>query len=285
MVRKALLVALILPSLVLVPRPAFAVSNGVIGFVQLPKRGDFEIGTMNPNGSNPTARSGGTTAAWSPDGSALAYITIGGPLQEHVVIRAGGPPIDTGVRAQGYDLYTGAGMDWSPDGTRIAYTYQEHIWVMNAGPPYDPVQLIPTNCLGATPSWSPDGSMVAYWGSACMASGLYIINADGTGNHRVPTPAEVSDLEWPDWSPDGSQFAFLGLSADVNGLWVMDNDGTNARLLVATYEFCCGSPSWSPDGTQIAFIGNDGLSTVNADGSGLAVLRPGVQQPNWRARP
>jgi len=263
--------------------PASAVTNGAIAFVQLPQHGDWVVGTIDPDGSHVRPRTGGTSPAWSPDGSQLAYITTGGPLQEHVAIRAGGSPIDTGVPAEGFDIFTGSGMDWSPDGTRIAYTYQEQIWVMNATPPYDPVRLVPSDCFGATPTWSPDSSMVAYQGWNCMDSGLYLINADGTGNQLLPNPPGIAEVGSPDWSPDGTRFAFLGGSQLGTGLWVMDSDGTNAQFLVATVEFCCGNPSWSPDGSQIAFIGNGGLSTVNPDGSGLEVLRSGVSQPKWRA--
>ena len=64
----------------------------------------------------------------------------------------------------------------------------------------------------------------------------------------------------------------------------LDGDGSNAHLLVETVEV--QGPSWSPDGTQIAFLGNEGLSTVFADGTSLTVLRSGpVIQPKWRPAP
>jgi TolB protein len=48
-----------------------------------------------------------------------------------------------------------------------------------------------------------------------------------------------------------------------------------------------GSPAWAPDGTKLAFWslrdGKEGLWIINADGSGLKLLSPGlsVGQPAW----
>jgi len=284
MVRMPAMLVLLITAGGVVPHPASAVTNGAIGFVQLASPGDYVVGTIDPDGSHARQRAEGTSPAWSPDGSLMASISSGGPLQEQVTIRGSGSRIATHVLAQGYDLGTGSGMDWSPDGTRIAYTYQQQIWVMNATAPYDPERLSPAGCLGAWPSWSPDSSMVAYRGSECMDTGLYIINADGTDNHLIPNPPGVALVNGLDWSPDGSQFAFMGASTDGSGLWLMDSDGGNAHLLVESVEVL--APNWSPDGTQIVFLGNEGISTVYVDGTSYTVLRSGpLVQPKWRPSP
>jgi Tol biopolymer transport system component len=161
--------------------------------------------------------------------------------------------------------------------------YGVQIWVMNAEPPFEPARLIPRDCSGATPTWSPDSARVAYQGWNCMESGIYIINADGTGNVRLPVRPDLSDAGAPDWSPDGERFAFLGNGDDGRGLWTMRNDGSDPIFLVDTANFGSGPPDWSPDGAQIAFIDGPGLSIVNADGTGLTVLREDALQPKWRS--
>lgn len=55
--------------------------------------------------------------------------------------------------------------------------------------------------------WPPDGRMVAFtrWGEAREDSGLYVINADGTGERKLVTSLPALDV---DWSPDGRSIVF-----------------------------------------------------------------------------
>lgn len=41
---------------------------------------------------------------------------------------------------------------------------------------------------GDYPSWSPDGTKIVYMRSAVGDGGLWIMNADGSGKHRLTTP-------------------------------------------------------------------------------------------------
>ena len=84
------------------------------------------------------------------------------------------------------------------------------------------------------PEYSADGSKIAF-----QSSGIWTMNADGTGRLKLTTYGGV-----PEWSPDGTKIAFTS-----NGVLVMNSDGSNVTQLTTHGLF----PAWSPDGTRIAF--------------------------------
>jgi Tol biopolymer transport system component len=76
----------------------------------------------------------------------------------------------------------------------------------------------------ATPSWSPDGKRIAFETDRDGNSEIYVMNADGSGQHRLTWHPAGSG--YPDWSPGGNRIAFE--SGRAGGWWqiyVMDADG------------------------------------------------------------
>ena len=130
---------------------------------------------------------------------------------------------------------------------------------------------------GSQLAWSPDGRRLAF----ADVGGIYIINADGTGETRVATGGD-SDRS-PAWSPDGTMLAYSSVGDAAGGIYVMRLDGTGKTQL--TTGFGDGDPAWSPDGTRIAFarFGDGGLFVMNADGSAVTRLtaRGYESTPTW----
>jgi Tol biopolymer transport system component len=226
---------------------------------------------------------GGSSPAWSPGGHRLAFINS----RHHITIRnRDGSVTGTQVPAASQEEYTASAVSWSPDGTRIAFSYSDAVWLMNSTRPYLPRQL--TASPSNSPSWSPDSRRILYTNGA--EGDLHVIGADGTGDVNVTQSPSVLE-ERADWSPDGLSFAYLAVRTDrpdPPGVFVSASNGTGAHLVAGTSEFCCGAPSWSPDSQRIAFIGDDGLSAVDRDGTDLRVLVPSSArhtpnnfQPAW----
>ncbi len=123
------------------------------------------------------------------------------------------------------------------------------------------------------PAWSPDGSKIVFSSDGDGHQGLFIVNADGTGEVQI-TNGE-SDLS-PSWSPDGAKIVddakAQGSSAYL--LFVINADGTGQLKLTQgdndEYEAV-----FSPDGTRLAFTvqggGND-IWLINSDGTNPVAL-------------
>jgi TolB protein len=211
---------------------------------------------------------------------------------------------------------------WSSDGTRIAYRSEpkgdQEIWLMNADGS-EPHQL----ARGLSPAWSPDGTKIAYAspgdipcppGTGLRCTGLSIMNADGSGEHRVP---DTDGGEYPSWSPDGKRIAFNSNLSGDHVMYIVDVDGSrlvdlsnvgegwqvdwspdNRSILFTSHRDHADNytdvyvmrpdgsgvkrltdnrgytPAWSPDGSHIVFSA-PGLFVMRADGSGITPL-PGV---------
>jgi WD40 repeat protein len=115
---------------------------------------------------------------------------------------------------------------WSPDGTRIAYTANGQLRVIDLKASTDQVLFEHGYATAAT--WSPDGQSIAYLlSSDGRVSDLYVANADGS-SPRLLFKDGASGLAW---SPDSSRIV-LGLSDKT--IYTLNADGSNLQLVWAS---------------------------------------------------
>jgi TolB protein len=173
--------------------------------------------------------------AWSPDGSQIAFMSLDesafGPIARIYVVNVDGsgvrqlsPPIDEQTE-YAFD----EGPTWSPDGTRIAFTRNAQLYVINA----DGTNLtaLPNEDFAVSASWSPDGTRIAYT-SLVPFGEVHIRNADGS--HLVTL---TTDGGGPRWSADGNRLVFLRSIGGRPQMFVINADGTGeARLSFGTLD-------------------------------------------------
>jgi Tol biopolymer transport system component len=195
--------------------------------------------------------------------------------------------------ASGTDCPIVKEMSWSPDGTRLAYTFGSELHLFDSR--NGTQRRLPTGVDvdgGSRPAWSPDGRELAFVsakveesggeaprpsGSSSSASSstpsdLYVIGLDGGTVRRLTTGRQTID---PAWAP-GPQLVYSSLEQRRWELFIVDPGGEHRRLSDG-FARLNRRASWSPDGTAIAFLRDGGsseahLNTIRADGSGLREL-------------
>jgi Tol biopolymer transport system component len=103
-----------------------------------------------------------------------------------------------------------------------------------------------------------------------FAAELYVMNADGSGQARLTSPATILGYQW---SPDASKIAFARSAGGVSDIYVMNADGSGQTNLTRTSTAGEEYPVWLADGRKISFQSTSGfelreIHIMNADGSG-----------------
>ena len=186
--------------------------------------------------------------------------------------------------------------DWSPDGSRIAFSRcRQRCAIFVIRPTGTGLRRIgPSGDDRAIPAWSPNGRTIAFsrgWGPVVRDwirfNELFLMNGNGTGLRQLTrfnaSRPHSTSVGGSAWSPDGSRLVFeaatspRGEPANSLALFVVNADGSGLRRLTPWSLNAGDRPDWSPDGELILFKapakGQHGnLYTIEPDGSGLKQL-------------
>ncbi|HEX9377261.1 MAG TPA: hypothetical protein VGB19_13620 [Actinomycetota bacterium] len=212
--------------------------------------GEDGIETANPDGTDVVRLTSGVNdswPSWSPDASAILFSST-----------RYDPNIDRCAHEKDFtcptDLYVmdidGSNVQrltthdapeyepvWSPDGTRIAFVRAfsgSQTAIFSMKPDGSDIRRVSTADGGSdfSPSWSPEGSRLAFAAIRREDWGIWVVDADGTGEHLILGMGTGYKND-PVWSPDGTRIAFIGNLTEANGnsLYVMRPDGSGVSQL------------------------------------------------------
>ncbi len=287
-------------------------SNGLIVY----QHASGDLWTVEPDGSDPRplVESDATLSApaWSPDGRSVAcWPTATGRRGSDLIVSDadgsdanGSDPI---VVASDVGEITGWGLpDWSPDGTRLAFTAAtsvttegdcslkgsfcgSRVFVAASDGQTDAVQTGDPDLDARTAAWSPDGSTIAFGaGDAAGYIRLYAMDADGSNVRQV---SDLQGVQWAllriDWSPDGT--SIVGTSGHPEwDIWIFPTDGgreSNVSAMdVETLLVDQLFPTYAPDGAIAWWRGGDGLCgclTIREGAAEPVELTEGTWAPTW----
>jgi Tol biopolymer transport system component len=177
---------------------------------------------------------------------------------------------------------------FSPDGAHVVYAkslvdnvpYTLDVYVANAdGSNEQKITSFANQNGEAIPvGWSQNGRMYIVAAGNSIKTGVYSINADGSGMQFITSNRSIEAI-----SPDGKYFLFDSLT----GLSICNIDGSNVKTVLSftsNYPDELVGAAWSADEKEIYFLGYDtatktpALSKVNTDGSGLTKVLNGYYE-------
>lgn len=225
--------------------------------------------------------------AWSPDGSAISYVSFKGG-RPSVYIKEIGNGKETRLSISDG---TSLGASWAPDGKKLALVISRDgnadIYAINRDGG-SLTRLTDNWGLDVSPSWSPDGKQIAFVSDRGGSPQIYIMDSSG-GNVRRLT-FEGSYNSSPAWSPKGDRIAFAGTTDGKFDIFTINPDGSDLRQLTVN----AGNnenPAWSPDGRFISFSSTrDGGSIIyimHSDGGDqrrVAPMKGKATNPAWGPR-
>ena len=232
--------------------------------------GNWDIWTMNPDGSNPVNLTrdvaGDFHPAWSPTGEQILFTSFREEGKEPSLYLM---DLDgNNIRKVLDNWYSRSSATWAPDGKRIASVRDGVLYIITL----DNKSAVPVAETGlrsvGDPAWSPEGTEIAFiylWRK--QGYELRLLNVETLKQtvllgelNKYPVKSD------PAWSPDGEQIAFVlhkwrtilnfidaANWQDEETIYVINRDGSNLRQLVSEKGPDALNPTWSPDRNEIIY--------------------------------
>jgi dipeptidyl aminopeptidase/acylaminoacyl peptidase len=143
---------------------------------------------------------------------------------------------------------------WSPDGEWIAYTEQNHVWIVPSTGGM-PKKITSFTTRAESPRWMPDGVHLLVVVEREERQRILMTDIDGSWPQPISQgPGHDYD---PQASPDGRYVVYTHApldDLDRSDIMLADIENGTIRILSDNPQMESTSPQWSPDGQRIAYI-------------------------------
>ena len=197
------------------------------------------------------------SAAWSPDGSRIAYSQFSRDGSKPIVVQT----LGSGTRTVLPTTTTKQNITpaFSPDGRNLLYAGMSEagtaLYVLNAQDLCCLERLTSGRFAeNFSPAYSPDGRRIVFVSTRAGGQQIYSMAADGTDQElMVPFDyGETGNSNAPEWSPDGTSIAFHREVNRAPQIWTFDLAGRRPKQLSSSGRN--EDPSWAPDSRHLVFV-------------------------------
>jgi TolB protein len=221
--------------------------------------------------------------AWSPDGNALAYVSLQNKKPVVYVQRLDERRQTVLANFRG----SNSAPAWSPDGRQLAVTLTREggsqIYLIN--PDGSNVRRITSSsAIDTEPAFSPDGRFIYFTSDRGGSPQIYRMSASGGDPQRVTF--EGSYNVSPRVSADGNSLVYVARESGRFQVAILDLATRQRQILTDTQRD--ESPSFAPNGKMILYateLGGRGvLAAVSSDGrvrQRLSIAAADVREPAW----
>ena len=153
---------------------------------------------------------------------------------------------------------------WFPDGEQLLFVrdltkgdggvYNAEFYILSVRA--REAEKVPhTHPTDSHPVVSPNGKQIAFKSRRGGEWDVYVMNLDGTNQHRLTDNIGKGWVHRMAWSPSGNQVAYEYETRSGENIWIMKADGTAKERFSPRkpHNFFLGGPSWSPSGTYIMY--------------------------------
>lgn len=160
---------------------------------------NWEVYSMGPDGSNTVNLTNNPAEdrnpVWSPDGSQIAFVSNRDNGKEGgqfiYVMNADGSNVRQLTFDNGSDW-----PDWSNDGSRITYTRNDDIYVIDADGNGQPINLTNSPEKDWKSVWSPDGKHIAWLSGSGSNWNAFIMDVNGSNVKQITDNGNVNFALW-----------------------------------------------------------------------------------------
>jgi hypothetical protein len=193
-------------------------------------------------------------AAWSPDGTQIAFAANRAPSVETTAYDIYIYDLETSeITSASGEIGQNRDPNWSPDGTQLVFSSDRttpgelEIWALTIGRETEAVQLTNAGNSSFSPAFSHDGTLIAFISNREGDNDLYLMNADGSDEHVITVGDEDAEDRDPAWSPDDVWIALSSNRGDSRAfqLWALNLLDNQWRAITIT-QGIDRYPDWRP---------------------------------------